>query len=43
MVAGRARSISFSARRYSTGITFTNFGRYVSQSSRIERARAEPV
>ncbi len=39
----RACSISRSARRYSTGITFTNFGRYSAQLSQMCRARAEPV
>ena len=39
----RKRSISCKARRYSTGITFTNFVRMCGQSSRIALARAEPV
>ena len=39
----RARSISCSARRYSTGMTFRNFGRKVAQLSRISLPRVEPV
>ena len=39
----RKRSISCSARRYSTGITLTKRVRMVAQSSRIALARAEPV
>src|SRR4029453_6455502 len=35
--------ISFSARRYSTGITLRNFGSHVFQSARISAARFEPV
>ena len=35
--------ISFSARRYSTGITLRNFGRYVFQLARISAARVDPV
>jgi len=39
----RAPSSSRIARRYSTGMTFTNFGRKVAQSSNMACARAEPV
>ena len=35
--------ISFSARRYSTGITLRNFGSQVFQFARISAARREPV
>src|SRR5258708_29486733 len=35
--------ISFSARRYSTGITLRNFGNQVFQSARISAARFDPV
>ena len=35
--------ISASARRYSTGITLRNLGRYSFQRSRIIAARADPV
>ena len=38
-----AASISAKARRYSVGMTLTNFGRYSSQFSRISAARLEPV
>ena len=41
--AAPAAASSASARRYSTGITFLNLGRKVSQFSRICRARVEPV
>ena len=34
---------SFSARRYSTGITLRNFGSHVFQSPRMSAARFEPV
>src|SRR5580698_4212343 len=34
---------SFSARRYSTGITLRNLGKYVFQSARISAARLEPA
>src|SRR6476660_150205 len=34
---------SFSARRYSTGITLRNFGSHVFQSARISAARLEPA
>ena len=39
----RAFAMSASARRYSTGITLRNFGRYSSQCSRICAARREPA
>src|SRR5258708_40302428 len=35
--------ISFSARRYSTGITLRNFGAHVFQSASSSAARLEPV
>src|SRR5437660_9726858 len=34
---------SFSARRYSTGITLRNFGSHVFEAARISAARFEPV
>src|SRR5882724_7002950 len=34
---------SFSARRYSTGITLRNFGKLAFQFARISTARLEPV
>src|SRR5258708_35423917 len=34
---------SFSARRYSTGITLRNFGKYFFQLARISAARVDPV
>src|SRR5262249_48147166 len=39
----RVRSSSCRARRYSTGITLRNLGRYSFHLSRISAARADPV